>query len=437
MNSLLRLLSGEFFFVARYSYNISFIRRDVMADKRVIRFFGCERQIRHIQRCLLPFIYLTDDPIYQTQSIKPKLPFAASWCHILPTDSNSPDSMTLSCLEPVIVLEVQESTFGISDVVWDPNLGLLVLGSSDSSLLSRLDSYLTNTHFPWEPCHDPIPMGRISFWKYKPGRIKRRSSFPRSSIRKSSFSSFQYPTRLQSSDVSSSVLPMQCLDPLLHVPSELLEKSPLEDEPLFRPYQPSTSIHEQQSNETSPRRTSASEPSYDCDPLPISNSKIVQEPPRFELIKFLDLQSQVTGFFYERHQGHLFASLSNGKVEYFTIRSSGLEGRSDRDLTFTRLSPLVQPGTTAGGFPDTLQSGSNATQSNSSICSPIQPSYPNTPLIESPEFPNICVYRQSSCGLGYLLPHHSDKLTCLAYDHRRHLLFSGSSDSSLKVFNFR
>lgn len=357
--------------------NDDFLRRDIMADKRVQFFFGSDRLVRHIQRRLLPHVYFSDDPTpWDTSSIGTPLPLAASWCHVLPSNESQSisDPTASTCLDPAAVLEVREATFGISSVIWDASLGLLILGSADFSFLSRLDSYLTNIRLPWEPAHVPIPMGRVSFWKFHSGRIKRTSALPTPSnpfpLLTSSFKSF-----------SSS----QILDPLLSTSQELALR------PL--PIRRDDSTHQQTT---------------------------LKDSPRFELLEFLDLQSQVTSLCFDSHQGHLFASLSNGKVEYFTVRTSDSppidflpfdipssdnhNGRQG-DL-FVRRSPQGDPPSEEKTFRD------------------------------GGRFPELSVTYQSSSSLGYLLPHHSDALTCLIYDHTRYLLFSGSTDSSLKVYDF-
>lgn len=99
----------------------------MMADKRVVRFFECECLVRHIQRRLLPYIYFSDEPIHQKRPNQPKVPFASSWCSMVPLNSQSSDSCgrltPLTWLDPAVILEVQETTFGISSVVWDSHRG--------------------------------------------------------------------------------------------------------------------------------------------------------------------------------------------------------------------------------------------------------------------------------------------------------------------------
>lgn len=376
-----------------------------MADKRVSRFFGCGRLVSHIQRRLLPHIYFSDDPISRPSPDEQRLPLAAAWCHILPTDAqilSAEQPMAFTCLEPAVILEVQEATFGISSVIWDSKMGLLILGSSDFSFLSRLDSYLTNLRFPWEPAHVPIPMGRVSFWKYRPGIVKT-SCLPPPPKPLFSLPCPKLP-------VSAS---MQLLDPLVSPPSD-----------------PTIASLERESQTTA-------ESSFLNDSVALKTvASLERESPRFELIKYLDVQSQVTSLCFNAQQGHLFASLGNGKLEYFAVQSNtSLPSNmlpSDPPITsssddengafFVRLPPPSQH--------DNIQDVSLN-------CDPViefrQSTFPSS---TNSQFPDISVFRQSSNSLGYLLPHHSDTLTCLTYDPTRFLLFSGSSDGSLKVYNF-
>eukprot|EP00921_Rhytidocystis_pertsovi_P015989 GHVQ01025287.1.p1 GENE.GHVQ01025287.1~~GHVQ01025287.1.p1 ORF type:complete len:996 (+),score=135.59 GHVQ01025287.1:514-3501(+) len=67
--------------------------------------------------------------------------------------------------DPVRVATVEEVNFGITHFVYNQRQGILVTGSCDTSVTSRIDSYITNIRLPWEAETDPMPVSRITFWK--------------------------------------------------------------------------------------------------------------------------------------------------------------------------------------------------------------------------------------------------------------------------------
>eukprot|EP00434_Breviolum_minutum_P004106 symbB.v1.2.003617.t1/scaffold203.1/size271217/9 len=64
--------------------------------------------------------------------------------------------------EPVQSAEVQEASFGIAHFDYDPVQGLLLLGSSDFSWASRVDTKITNIKMPWEKKAPNLPSSQIS-----------------------------------------------------------------------------------------------------------------------------------------------------------------------------------------------------------------------------------------------------------------------------------
>lgn len=197
-----------------------------------------------------------------------------------------------------------------------------------------------------------------------------------------------------------------------------------------------------------------------------SDSTVIKES-HFELIQFLDLQSQVTSLCFDVEHGHLFASLSDGKVEYFAVRIStsslsedyGSGADDDENCVplsldsatatqdspsgdlFHRRPPLSNDASLHFGLSNKVLNATWCSQSHFSTESVPKTEEFTGSCLDVPSHqtinPKITVHRQSSHALGYLLPQHVDELTCLSYDHQRHLLYSGSFDSSLKVYDFR
>ncbi|CAJ1337644.1 unnamed protein product [Effrenium voratum] len=64
--------------------------------------------------------------------------------------------------EPVQSAEVQEASFGIAHFEYDPVQGLLLLGSSDFSWASRMDTKITNIKMPWEKKAPNLPSAQLS-----------------------------------------------------------------------------------------------------------------------------------------------------------------------------------------------------------------------------------------------------------------------------------
>jgi len=75
------------------------------------------------------------------------------------------------------VAEVQEGNFGITDFDYDPNRGYLLLGSSERSVLSRVDTKITNIKLPWEPNAPDIPSSQLSLWRQEEGDLKFQMHF--------------------------------------------------------------------------------------------------------------------------------------------------------------------------------------------------------------------------------------------------------------------
>jgi len=74
--------------------------------------------------------------------------------------------------EPVQVAEVHEAAFGITDADYDPMQGLLLLGSSDCSWTSRIDTKITNIKLPWEPAAPNLPTSQMSLWRQSPSELR-------------------------------------------------------------------------------------------------------------------------------------------------------------------------------------------------------------------------------------------------------------------------
>lgn len=74
--------------------------------------------------------------------------------------------------EPLQVAEVHEAAFGITDFAYDPVQGLLLLGASDCSWTSRMDTKITNIKLPWEPSAPNLPTSQMSLWRQFPGDLR-------------------------------------------------------------------------------------------------------------------------------------------------------------------------------------------------------------------------------------------------------------------------
>mmetsp|Transcript_17938 Transcript_17938/g.40432 ORF Transcript_17938/g.40432 Transcript_17938/m.40432 type:complete len:629 (-) Transcript_17938:130-2016(-) len=74
--------------------------------------------------------------------------------------------------EPVQSAEVQEATFGLSHFEYDPVQGFLLLGSSDFSWTSRVDTKITNIKMPWEKRAPNLPSAQMSLWQQSPAELK-------------------------------------------------------------------------------------------------------------------------------------------------------------------------------------------------------------------------------------------------------------------------
>lgn len=74
--------------------------------------------------------------------------------------------------EPVQSAEVQEASFGIAHFDYDPVQGLLLMGSSDFSWASRVDTKITNIKMPWEKKAPNLPSSQMSVWQQSPAELK-------------------------------------------------------------------------------------------------------------------------------------------------------------------------------------------------------------------------------------------------------------------------
>jgi len=74
--------------------------------------------------------------------------------------------------EPTQVAEVQEANFGISAFTYDAAQGLLLLGATDKSWASRMDTKITNIKLPWEPSAPNLPSSQMSLWKQSPADLR-------------------------------------------------------------------------------------------------------------------------------------------------------------------------------------------------------------------------------------------------------------------------
>jgi WD40 repeat protein len=70
-----------------------------------------------------------------------------------------------STTEPVQAAEVHEAAFGIVDFAYDPIQGLLLIGATDISWTSRMDTKITNIKLPWEPAAPNLPTSQLSLWR--------------------------------------------------------------------------------------------------------------------------------------------------------------------------------------------------------------------------------------------------------------------------------
>lgn len=74
--------------------------------------------------------------------------------------------------EPVQSAEVQEASFGIAHFDYDPVQGFLLMGSSDFSWASRVDTKITNIKMPWEKKAPNLPSSQMSLWQQSPAELK-------------------------------------------------------------------------------------------------------------------------------------------------------------------------------------------------------------------------------------------------------------------------
>lgn len=77
-----------------------------------------------------------------------------------------------SGLDPVQSAEIHDSSFAISAFDYDPVQGLLLLGASDASWTSRVDTKITNIKMPWEKQAPNLPSSQMSLWQQTPVDLK-------------------------------------------------------------------------------------------------------------------------------------------------------------------------------------------------------------------------------------------------------------------------
>lgn len=74
--------------------------------------------------------------------------------------------------EPIQAAEVHEAAFGITDFKYDPMQGLLLVGATDCSWTSRMDTKITNIKLPWEPAAPNLPTSQMSLWRQSPADLR-------------------------------------------------------------------------------------------------------------------------------------------------------------------------------------------------------------------------------------------------------------------------
>lgn len=75
------------------------------------------------------------------------------------------EEQQLQSSAPRQVAEVQEASFGVRDFRYSLEQGVLLVGATDFSLASRLDTMITNVRLPWEPKAAGLPMSQLSLWR--------------------------------------------------------------------------------------------------------------------------------------------------------------------------------------------------------------------------------------------------------------------------------
>ena len=50
-------------------------------------------------------------------------------------------------------------------MVYDSVDGLVLTACEDTSIISRLDAYISNVRFPWEQQGALVPVGSLNIWK--------------------------------------------------------------------------------------------------------------------------------------------------------------------------------------------------------------------------------------------------------------------------------
>lgn len=79
--------------------------------------------------------------------------------------------------EPVQAAEVHEAHFGIGSFAYDPVQGLLLIGATERSWASRMDTKITNIKLPWEPAAPNLPSSQMSLWRQSPADLRFEMQF--------------------------------------------------------------------------------------------------------------------------------------------------------------------------------------------------------------------------------------------------------------------
>lgn len=67
---------------------------------------------------------------------------------------------------PIQIAELREPCYSIKALAYDPQRGVLLLGSSESSWASTMDTKITNIKLPWETESPGIPLSQMTLWSH-------------------------------------------------------------------------------------------------------------------------------------------------------------------------------------------------------------------------------------------------------------------------------
>ncbi len=66
---------------------------------------------------------------------------------------------------PRVYQTITDTNYGVNDVVYAPQDGLLLTGCEDADLLSRFDAAMSSIKMPWEKEHpQKVPLGSLNCW---------------------------------------------------------------------------------------------------------------------------------------------------------------------------------------------------------------------------------------------------------------------------------